>query len=197
METTTKTSRITFPSKAKGILYFIWTVLLSSSLASSARQQGSAVSDRMPINWMPDPFVEAAPLIVAVSCKNGAVVLAAHTFGSDEPLLYFSPQHELDEEKRKDPEDKVMPPSYNLPAVYKGPFRIHSVDRFGSVLACCGWRADCEVLVGQCRSLTHAELNQFGPPSRNDPSYGAMIANDLSSYLAHCAVADGVSPAEF
>jgi len=168
----------------------IWIIFFGSlALLESASSAATTSSD--PAVLRPDPFVEAAPLIVAVACRNGAVILAAHTLGSDEPLIYDSWLPEDSESRESDETVESTSCAFrNLPADYKGPFRIHSVDRCGSALVSSGWRADCEVLVEKCRSLSQIELNRFGPPSQLDVNYAHMIASDLSCYLAQCAVSE-------
>lgn len=171
---------------------FTWIIFFGSlAIIESVSSAATMSSDTAVLR--PDPFVEAAPLIVAVACRNGAVIIAAHTLGTDEPLIYDSWLPEDSEDKGCDERVESTSCAFrNLPADYKGPFRIHSVDRYGSALVSSGWRADCEVLVEKCRSLCQIELNRFGPPSQLDGNYANMIATDLSCYLAQCAVSERV-----
>lgn len=127
----------------------------------------------------PDPFVQAAPLIVAAVCKDGIVVLAAHSSDEDEPLLYG-------ETTSSDTEFQ------DLPEGYKGPFRINALDTSGTVLVCAGWRADCEALVARGRGLAQAERRLFGP-SASPLATGTILSKDLSLYLAQCACSERVS----
>lgn len=171
-----------------------------------------------------DRFVQAAPLIVAVVCHDGVLVVAAHTSDHDEPLLFFShvdhdpaarvPAEESVPSQRTDDADDNHHPTpgfyRDLPLDYAGPFRIQAVDRFGTTLACTGWRADCDALVHRAKALSAGEALQFGPPAPPPPvstdrrptssrrllgggsSLGFVVSKELSLHLAKCATSESV-----
>jgi hypothetical protein len=177
----------------KSLNNLVGILLIRDALSSSS----SAATDRSKHGIRPDPFVEAAPLVLAACCRDGAVILAAHTVGVDEPLVYWKPETvtasiTATTSATTTTEDQPQQQVTNLPNPgYKGPLRINSIDRFGTALVCSGWRADCQVLVEKCRSLATAEVMKFGEPSRME--YGNMLASDLSLHLAQCAVSERVS----
>jgi len=88
----------------------------------------------------PDPWVSAAPLIVAAVCRDGVALLAVHPPGeaSDE---------DCDGESWVD--------------AYRGPTRIALVDGQGTALVCAGWRPDAEWLAKRCRTLAADEAETF------------------------------------
>ena len=72
-----------------------------------------------------------------------------------------------------------------------GPFRIRKIDRFGTHLLTAGWRADCDVLTAKLRSISSKEIAVFGPPKWG-LFYGRYLAQEISLWMAQCAVTDGV-----
>lgn len=162
----------------------------------------------------PDPFVHAAPLVVAAACADGVVVVAAHTPDAEEPLLYYRPKPGGGEGEDEEEEDPFL---YfdDLPSDYGGPFRIHVLDHRRRddaasrtlVLVCTGWRADCETLASLGRALSIAETSRYGggSPSTGGAAattvasdseirqHGAFISKRLSSIMASTAISEGVS----
>lgn len=154
---------------------------------SSASSRGSPAGSRGGERGV-DRFVRAAPLIVGVKCSDGVLLLAAHTFDDDEPLLYFYPSgsdddgnHDGDRDSGSISRDDSTTPSASsptssparggssfrkLPSHYAGPFRIQVIDPSSCLaMASTGWRADCDDLVRAARMLAAHELSRYGPPS--------------------------------
>jgi hypothetical protein len=154
---------------------------------------------------------------VAAQCRNGVACIAAHTPASpdsdeegNEPLLYHHSLAEAVPGSGGDQEENESTGNkdghfLDLPGNFGGPFRIQSVDSFGTSLLSTGWRADCDSLVERCRALAAAELKHFGPPpsasgraiTSRSPGfygYGRFMASELSLYMAQCAVLEGRRP---
>jgi hypothetical protein len=163
-----------------------WSSLILLADGSSASSASSGMEGA-------SPFVSAAPLIVAAVCRDGVAVVAAHTSTEDEPLLYHSTlQDHIDEDS-----DSNGVNVQDLPLDYGGPFRIHSIDSFGTTLVSAGWRSDCEVLANSCRSIAASQLARMGPPPAADTAgsstlYGHFLATELSLYMSTCAVSERV-----
>ena len=140
-----------------------------------------------------DPFVQASPLICAVVCRDGVLVIAAHVnVDEQEPLLYYS-HHDRSDNKHADNDDASF---LDLPSNFQGPFRIHSIDTVGTCLTSAGWRADAEALVQKGRRLADDERSIFGvSPDELSPLYARYMAMKLSLHLAQCAVSERVSTA--
>ena len=146
-----------------------------------------------------DPFVAAAPLIVAAVCNDGIAIVATHAAFSSEPLILD------DGVSRESNETTTMNTVANnsnatsgsfpqdLPRSYRGPFRINCIDGFGTCLICAGWRADGEVMVNYCRAVASEELAIYGKPSFHNCEYGNFIASEASLFMAQCAVSESVS----
>ena len=157
----------------------------SSTGARSSTDSGSSLEKSIG-SWKRDPFVHEAPLILAASCQDGVVVLAAHTRDDQEPLLYKA----LDQQGDAKDDGSFT----DLPRNYQGPFRINTVDQYGTVLVSTGWRADCDAFLRNAKALAQKESMQFGPPPSTALSsgYGDLLARRLSLYLAQCAVSERV-----
>ena len=164
-----------------------------------------------------DTYVQAAPLIVVATCRDGVAIIAAHTMSDQEPLLYYSYEENVDDDddceegetaKANDDNDNLEGKTSvdsgvnlfkNLPEGYGGPFRIQHVDAStGATLLCAGWRADCEALVRRCRAVVANEDRQLGRRSSscnsNDRAvFGRFVAIQLSQYLAQRVVSGYVS----
>ena len=149
----------------------------------------------------PDPFVSAAPLIVAAVCSDGVVLVAVHTAFANEPLLLYDEKDDTvisttfgdDNEKSNQTTTTTTSSTTlrDLPKGYRGPFRIHSVDGFGTGLVCCGWRADSNMLTQFCRSVASEEFDTFGAP-RPNIDHGNYLASEVSLWMANCAVSERV-----
>ena len=129
-----------------------------------------------------DPFVQAAPLVVAARCRDGGVCLvAAHSPEEEDPLLYYDGEGD---EKMDDAGSRFL----DLPRRYGGPFRIQAIG-FGCVMAPIGWRADCHELVDASIELSSEEIKKFGPGDM----HGVYLSDALSIYLAQCQSSESVS----
>lgn len=82
---------------------------------------------------------------------------------------------------------------WDLPESYAGPFRIHTIDAYGTSLLTVGWRADGDNLRQRARKLAITYQRQYGdaniPANR---SYRNYLAQELALYLAECALSDSV-----
>lgn len=160
---------------------------LSTGTGKKGAAKGSKDTGVLKLAGMaPDPFVLQAPLILAATCKEGVVVIAAHTSTDDDPLLYHSFE-------AKDNDGDVLEKSAvfcDLPNACKGPFRINSIDSTGAIMVCTGWRADCDALVSQAKAAARTECILFGDESLG---YYSLLARKLAMFLAKCAVSESVS----
>jgi hypothetical protein len=149
--------------------------------------------------------VASAPLIVAAVCKDGVAIVATHTAPLSEPLLMDEANINHDEDENneetndKDSNDddessssKTTKLPRDIPLSFRGPFRIQSVDGFGTTLSCAGWRTDGEQLASAFRSLATLEADRFGAPI-HALEYGHFLAQEASTWMAHCAVSNSVS----
>lgn len=135
----------------------------------------------------PDPFVAAAPLIIAAVCSDGVILVAVHTTFANEPLLSDDTVSSSSSTSSTNNSTSLQ----DLPKSYRGPFRIYSIDGFGTGLICAGWRADGQILAEYCRSVASDELAVFGEPRQND-DYGNYLASETSLWMAQCAVSERV-----
>lgn len=145
-----------------------------------------------------DPFVQLAPLVVAMACRDGVALVAAHPWSEDDDFLLFG---ETDEDASNSLEGVSRNPNSNtansaltglpfldLPTTYAGPLRIQSVGSQGTALVACGWRADGSGrLLEKARSLCDKELGAFGD------EFIRFLPIQLSLYMADCAVSERVS----
>lgn len=164
-------------------LLLLKLTLVCSSVSSSNRIVSSP-GDKIPERYKPDRFVQAAPLIVAAVCRDGVAVIAAHTSDEDEPLLYYQPESSISK-----PND--IQPFLDLPENFAGPFRIQSIDAYGTTMLTCGWRADCDALVRRAVAMAAAETRRYGEMG-SSASYAKFLASEISLYLAQCAVSEWV-----
>lgn len=132
------------------------------------------------VGMQPDLFVTAAPLVVGAVCRDGVALVAAHTPSVEEPLLYSI-------HKTEESSDYFL----DLPEGYAGPFRIRSVDGYGTAFVACGWRADGDHLWDKVKSIASAEVRQHGPPSMTH--YRQFLSAQLSLCMAQCALSDMVN----
>lgn len=188
-------------------LYCCSLVGASSSSSGANRITGPKSNDLLPLyGTKPDKFVASAPLIVAAVCQNGVVIIATHTSVLTEPLLMeesqdgndtqeqgAAPISESSDNSNDDDTSSITKLPKDVPLSFRGPFRIQSIDGFGSTLVCAGWRTDGEHLAEKFRSLATAEANQFGEPS-NAHEYGRFLAEEASTWMAKCAVYESVRP---
>eukprot|EP00546_Thalassionema_frauenfeldii_P017123 CAMPEP_0178894966 /NCGR_PEP_ID=MMETSP0786-20121207/312_1 /TAXON_ID=186022 /ORGANISM="Thalassionema frauenfeldii, Strain CCMP 1798" /LENGTH=262 /DNA_ID=CAMNT_0020565119 /DNA_START=174 /DNA_END=959 /DNA_ORIENTATION=+ len=109
----------------------------------------------------PNPWVEAAPLIVAASTKDGVAMVAIHHV------------------------DKKVNHTEDWLKNYRGEPRIRKVDSIGTAILSAGWRPDAEWIAAQCRKIAAEELESFGCPASC-----SILAQDLSLWIAECAISD-------
>ena len=166
--------------KANKLLSCILFVLPSFVFVAASSQEATGAASKLH-GASPDRFIPASPLIMAAVCREGVVVIAAHTSDEDEPLLYYSAGQE----------DNESQDFADLPSDFAGPFRIHSVDTYGTTMLACGWRADCDTLVARARTLAAAELQRHGPLDLS-MSYMRYLTSEVSLYMSECAVSEGV-----
>jgi hypothetical protein len=161
--------------------YFLLTpiYLIAFIVDPFAAASSLANNNDMPGRAGIDSFVTAAPMVLGAVCKDGVALIAAHTSSAEEPLLYsIHPQ----------PSDDWF---LDLPENYAGPFRIRSVDRFGTAFVACGWRADGDYLFEKIKEVAATEILKYGSPSMTH--YRKYLASQLSLCMAQCALSDQVS----
>jgi hypothetical protein len=171
--------------------------------SSSANNAGSQSKDLLPLfGTKPDKFVASAPIIVAAVCKDGIVIVATHISSLTEPLLMDESSDDKDDKQETgdeatgtDEDDSLLSDTAtslnklpkDIPLSFKGPFRIQSIDGFGSTLVCAGWRTDGEQLGEKFRSLAMMESSQFGEPFHAH-EYGHLLVQEAAAWMAKCAV---------
>lgn len=175
-----------------------------------------------------DPFVQNAPLVIAVACRDGVVVVAATEPSSynvdkqqkekmnlsitdSEPLMYYNadeiretshpdqtPNNDtvtIEQYDNGEDDDNDGYPFLDLPDTFAGPYRIQSVASSSSgdgatLFVSCGWKVDGYIhLRNAARDIFQNERNTFGDTELNLP----LFANQLSLYMAQCAVSERVS----
>jgi hypothetical protein len=171
-----------------------------------------------------DPFVENAPLVIAVACRDGVAIVAATEPSSssiqrqqqlklnqsiidNEPLMYYNLneikgmlQKHGDHETNNDTTTSMNEDGYpflDLPDTFAGPYRIQSATsddrRSTTCFASCGWKVDGYIhLRNAIRDLVDNERYKFGIVDDEEISI-ALLANQLSLYMAQCAVSERVS----
>jgi hypothetical protein len=167
-----------------------------------------------------NPFVTSAPLIVAAVCSDGVALIALHTAFPEEPLLLDADEgaEDSDDEEGLVETHQVESSSVSegtendkngdnstisqhnttvqikdMPRSYRGPFRIYSIDGFGTGMVCAGWRSHGQLLADYCRDLAKEELQVYGPPRMTSsttscPEYGHYLATQTSAWMAYTAV---------
>jgi hypothetical protein len=144
----------------------------------------------------PDPFVQRAPLVVAMACRDGVALIAAHPEPTDDEdaLLYEdldSDAIDLDDIDRDgdavsdqiEGANLTTAPFRDLPLSYEGPLRIHSIGTQGAALVSCGWGADGSGrMVNKAREFCSDERLLFGEESLK------ILPTQLSHFIAECAV---------
>ena len=185
---------------------------------------GTSKTTPLPAHCRPNRFVSASPLAVAAVCREGVVMAALHTSPALEPLLVHvddvalvpgEEQRDTTSEDGRDGEDSEEDIDAtlgtrskqkrvvvkDLPRSYRGPFRVASIDAYGTSLLSAGWRSDCHSLSAKCRSLAaeeaasymHGDLGSVSTvaaPPKED--YAAGLASDASLWLAKCAMSGGI-----
>lgn len=191
------------------ILVLVRLFIIAEASSSSSSNIRIAVPKLEPLplhGTKPDKFVASAPLIVAAVCKDGVAIVATHTAPLSEPLLMDEANSNQDENENENNEatndndstddDSSSSRTTNLPRdiplSFRGPFRIQSVDGLGTTCSCAGWRTDGEQLASAFRSLATLEADRFGAPI-HAIEYGHFLAEEASTWMAHCAVSSSVS----
>lgn len=193
----------------------------SAAKVSSTSSSNASTQNKLP-GMVANPFVLASPLVCAIVCRDGVLLVAAHVNVDDEePLLYYrnedkmeppvnlkeaSSKLETDLLKSKNNSSDPQPSSsestsscafLDLPENFQGPFRIHSIDTFGRCIVSAGWRADCDSVVHHIRRIADQERMVYGSHDPQDESVVGSttkyLATELSTHLAKCAVSQRVS----
>jgi hypothetical protein len=97
---------------------------------------------------LPDLFVEAAPLVAALACRDGVALLVVHNL-EEEPSL-------SDDDCKEDVRVN------DIPEQYAGPLRIHPITSATNVMLPCGWRADGDSLVRRAREICNEHYELLG-----------------------------------
>jgi hypothetical protein len=179
-----------------------------------------------------DPFVENAPLVIAVACRDGVAIVAATepppppssnivqqqqqekfnrsiAMVDNEPLMYYNANeikemfqtchdHEPnDDASAGNIDTNVGYPFLDLPDSFAGPYRIQSITsndhRSATFFVSCGWKVDGYIhLRNAARDLIENEQYQFGIGNDEEMNIH-LLANQLSLYMAQCAVSERVS----
>jgi len=123
-------------------------------------------------------------------------MVASHVTSSKERLLrdIIRPEDDAANDNQKSSAAIFQ----DLPELYGGPFRIHTIDRYGTHLLAAGWRADCDLFTAKLRSIASREKAVFGPPTPKWglPYYARHLAQEASYWMAQCAVSEAVSENE-
>jgi hypothetical protein len=218
-------------------------LFFAGASTSSSTTNGNSITTTYPAKLHGierDPFVQSAPLVVAIACRNGVVIVSAtspsttsdlptwnfHNESCDsEPLLYYNANDIIETRKSKfrtdgnsssnsstiatDIDESNVTndtdgyPFLDLPDTFAGPYRIQSigattVKEHGSTPATttttttafvsCGWKADGYIrLLNMARDILDTERSTFG-----EECNVAILANQLSLYMAKCAVSERV-----
>ena len=164
---------------------------------SSSPESSSESDDHRNILGSGDPFVQAAPFILAMTARDGSVALvAAHSSGGleeMEPLLYqMSPRWGVPN-KQPDAENIGNTTGcrslLDLPSNFGGPMRIQSLGPSLTLLAT-GWRADCDALVEMGQKLVSDERKMLGSRTSSG-MLGNVVATQLSEWMAQLVNSEG------
>ena len=162
---------------------------------ASANGDDAAKKMRMAISKgiTPDPFVVAAPLAIAVVCKDG--------------ILFMSTENDTveDDESDEQEDDDGASLSLSLDVTanhQERPSRIHKIDAIGTTLVTAGWRVDGERLARRCRAIAAGNAQWMGSIDSNTaassssslvpPGYPFFLAQETSLWMAKCAVLGSV-----
>ena len=209
------------------IAVFLFLLLLQLVDASSIRRPGTSrkqntassrpdTASSLPAHCRPNRFAALSPPAVAAVCRDGVVLVAVHSGPALEPLLVPAARAGSEEQSEATSEEDAGDDSgtkasalEDLPATYRGPFRVSPIDGHGTTLLSVGWRADCAAQAAKCRSLAAEEAATYGlgmgllgstggdGEDGDDavlmgPDYAAGIAADTSLWLAKCAISGGM-----
>jgi hypothetical protein len=205
------------------VLYCNNRILTISSSSATASTSTEAVFRRhaftnktVPKSYFErDPFVEAAPLIIAAVCQNGVALIALH-HPTPDPLIFLD-----DEDDRHNEDDgnyfyqnntetsnttaRHQNGFRDLPHWYAGPFRIHNLNHPSEepiILMGSGWRADTEQWIDHGKNLVRREAALSYIPTI-DRKYQLMfsasflpryLTKELTDFLALKTVSEGIRP---
>lgn len=137
---------------------FLTLLLLVSNSNASINDEDD--DDNELVGTKPNPWVSAAPLVIAAVCSDGVALVALHggntTANNETDWL----------EKNREVS------------------RIHTIDADGTALLCAGWRPDAEWLASKCRLVVARHVATFGPSSSSASDY---LPQDASLWMASCA----------
>ena len=222
-------------SLSKGLVL----VLVFSRCWVFSKQQTSTTTSTYPqrLHGMErDPFVENAPLVIAIACRDGVAIVAATEPTSvllssstattsssavqnhqqlsknlgivdSEPLMYYN-ANEIRKLLRTNPttnttttiddddDDDTGYPFLDLPDTFAGPYRIQSVTsdnhRSSTFFVSCGWKVDGYIqLRNAARDIVNSERYTFGMVDDEEISI-PLLANQISMYMAQCAISERV-----
>ncbi|KAI2506688.1 hypothetical protein MHU86_7789 [Fragilaria crotonensis] len=136
-------------------------VCLAFAHGSASSSNGS--SDTKPVlsGSKPDPWVEAAPLILVV-CRNGVALVAIHPTPASQNDKNTTNEEIGDNGNNHDDDDDYDDDYWTK--TYRDTARIHQIDSQGTALLCSGWRTDGEWLAETCRSISRDEVRSLVLP---------------------------------
>lgn len=190
------------------IFCIIWWMSFLACWAGFGADASSASSSSSPRkdNGGPDPFVASAPLIIAAECSDGVAMIALHTAFADEPLLLDDTDVPIDSDQNQSDESSSIATRdvdanttstnetvhiHDIPRSYRGPFRIYSIDSFGTSMVFAGWRPHGQMVADHCRDLAKEELKIYGNPRMTMKyclEYGQYLARQTSLWMAYASV---------
>jgi hypothetical protein len=187
------------------VLVLLPITLINSRIASASSPLKKTKSYPTLHGLQSDVWVQAAPLVVAVACRDGLALVAVASPSStssgsdDEPLLYYNVVDEIvasenattniiDIPTDTDGNDDTNCSFFDLPDFYTGPCRIQSIGKVGATaFVSCGWKADGYIrLLNAARELAGTERTMFGEESNS------ILPMQLSLFMAQCAVSERV-----
>jgi hypothetical protein len=207
-------------------------VVLLPCWVSSKRVSTTTSTYPQPLHGIQrDLFVENAPLVIAVACRDGVAIVAAtepslssstshkhqptsktHTIADSEPLMYYNADEirNILQKRQYNESDTTTTtiegddgyPFMDLPDTFSGPFRIQSVTnnhhrRSSTFFVSCGWKVDGYIqLRNAIRDIVDNERYTFGLVDDNEIIV-TLIANQVSLYMAQCAVSERVLCLDF
>lgn len=209
-------------------LVHVLLVVLFPCWVSSKRVSTTTSTYPQPLHGIErDPFVENAPLVIAVACRDGVAIVAAtepslsssiahqpklknhNNIADSEPLMYYNADEIKNILQKRESnttttikEDDDGYPFMDLPDTFSGPFRIQSVTndyhrRSSTFFVSCGWKVDGYIqLRNAIRDIVDNERYTFGIVDDDEISV-TLIANQVSLYMAQCAVSERVLCRDF
>ncbi len=214
--TSTNNSRILGGMKSKAIMIvsFQSWILMVSIICAVSSSTTTSLNTKTITNTKAgpsriDPFVTSSPLIVAAVCSDGVALIALHTAFAEEPLLLDAEevlQMNANNTNASTNTSMSIPTSSDtitatsnattvsiadVPRSYRGPFRIYSIDGFGTGMLCVGWRSHAQLVADYCRDLATEEFQIYGPPRMTSTfcqEYGHFLAQQTSAWMAYTTI---------